>query len=41
MFLHAWRLRCKHPAGGEPLELLAELPPELAQFVAQVLPQAA
>jgi len=41
MFLHAWRLRCKHPASGEPLELLAELPPELAQFAAQVLPQAA
>jgi len=41
MFLHAWRLRCKHPASGEPLELLAELPPELAQFASQVLPQAA
>lgn len=41
MFLHAWRLRCHHPASGEPLELLAELPPELAQFVTQVLPQAA
>jgi len=41
MFLHAWRLRCKHPASGEPLELLAELPPELTQFVAQVLPPAA
>jgi 23S rRNA pseudouridine955/2504/2580 synthase len=41
MFLHAWRLRCKHPASGEPLELQAELPSELTQFVAQVLPQAA
>ncbi len=41
MFLHAWRLRCKHPASGESLELQAELPPELTQFVAQVLPQAA
>ena len=34
MFLHAWRLRFAHPAGGEPVELLAELPPELAGFCA-------
>lgn len=40
MFLHAWRLRFSHPASGEPLELLAELPPELAQFLAQVVPEA-
>lgn len=40
MFLHAWRLRCTHPASGEPLELLAELPPELAQFLAQAVPEA-
>lgn len=32
MFLHAWRLQFNHPASGERLELLAELPPELAQF---------
>ena len=32
MFLHAWRLQFNHPATGERLELLAELPPELAQF---------
>lgn len=32
MFLHAWRLQFNHPASGERLEILAELPPELAQF---------
>jgi 23S rRNA pseudouridine955/2504/2580 synthase len=32
MFLHAWRLQFNHPATGERMELLAELPPELAQF---------
>lgn len=41
MFLHAWRLQCKHPVTGDRLELQAELPAELAQFVRQVLPQAA
>lgn len=33
MFLHAWRLQCQHPARDEPLQLQADLPPELAQFV--------
>ncbi|MBV2162738.1 MAG: RluA family pseudouridine synthase, partial [Comamonas sp.] len=33
MFLHAWRLRLNHPATGESLTLLTELPPELAQFI--------
>jgi 23S rRNA pseudouridine955/2504/2580 synthase len=37
MFLHAWRLQLNHPASGEPLELLADLPPELAQFSSAVL----
>jgi len=32
MFLHAWRLQFNHPATGERLEILAELPPELARF---------
>lgn len=32
MFLHAWRLQFNHPASGERLELLAELPLELSQF---------
>ncbi|MES2950180.1 MAG: RluA family pseudouridine synthase [Pseudomonadota bacterium] len=40
MFLHAWRLQCKHPATGARMELQADLPQELAQFVRQVLPQA-
>jgi 23S rRNA pseudouridine955/2504/2580 synthase len=40
MFLHAWRLQCNHPATGARLELQANLPTELAQFVQQVLPQA-
>ena len=38
MFLHAWRLQFNHPASGERLELLAELPPELAQFLANPAP---
>ena len=33
MFLHAWRLQFSHPASGERIELHAELPPELAQFL--------
>jgi len=32
MFLHAWRLQFNHPATQERLELLADLPVELAQF---------
>jgi 23S rRNA pseudouridine955/2504/2580 synthase len=38
MFLHAWRLQFNHPATSERLELLAELPVELSQFLP--LPQA-
>ncbi|WP_050813804.1 RluA family pseudouridine synthase [Acidovorax sp. NO-1] len=33
MFLHAWRLQFNHPASGERVQLIAELPPELAGFV--------
>lgn len=33
MFLHAWRLQFNHPATGERIELRAELPPDLADFV--------
>ena len=33
MFLHAWRLQFNHPALGERVQLIAELPPELADFV--------
>lgn len=32
MFLHAWRLQINHPSSGERLDLVAELPPELALF---------
>ena len=38
MFLHAWRLQFNHPATGERLEILAELPPELAQFSSNQAP---
>ena len=41
MFLHAWRLQCNHPLTGTRLELQADLPQELAQFVRQVLPAGA
>ena len=34
MFLHAWRLQFDHPGSGERLELRAELPPHLADFLA-------
>ncbi|MBP9904259.1 MAG: RluA family pseudouridine synthase [Rhodoferax sp.] len=37
MFLHAWRLQFNHPVTGERLELLAELPAELAQFASAAL----
>lgn len=40
MFLHAWRLQINHPASGNRLELLADLPPDLSQFVATALPGA-
>lgn len=40
MFLHAWRLQCNHPSTGERLEMLADLPPELAQFQSATLPTA-
>jgi 23S rRNA pseudouridine955/2504/2580 synthase len=39
MFLHAWRLQFNHPATGERLELLAELPAELTSFSAAALTQ--
>jgi 23S rRNA pseudouridine1911/1915/1917 synthase len=29
-FLHAWRLRFRHPLSGEPVEVTEELPPDLA-----------
>ena len=38
MFLHAWRLQFNHPASGERLEILAELPLELSQFLSNQAP---
>jgi 23S rRNA pseudouridine955/2504/2580 synthase len=32
MFLHAWRLQFTHPASGERMQLLADLPPDLEAF---------
>ncbi|MDO8770593.1 MAG: RluA family pseudouridine synthase [Burkholderiaceae bacterium] len=40
MFLHAWRLQLTHPATGERVELHAELPPELQNFVNKLTPHA-
>ncbi len=40
MFLHAWRLQFSHPVTGAVMQLQAELPPELALFLDQVLPDA-
>ncbi len=37
MFLHAWRLQFKHPVSGLPIQLQAELPAELAQFLAHAM----
>ncbi|WP_313298008.1 RluA family pseudouridine synthase [Diaphorobacter sp.] len=33
MFLHAWRLQFNHPSSHERIELRAELPPELGDFL--------
>ena len=38
MFLHAWRLQFNHPASGERVELLTQLPPELETFVTHAAP---
>jgi 23S rRNA pseudouridine955/2504/2580 synthase len=38
MFLHAWRLQFNHPVSGERIELLAQLPPDLQQFLDHVIP---
>lgn len=38
MFLHAWRFQCKHPLTGKRMELQAELPDELVQFLQQAVP---
>ena len=40
MFLHAWRLQCRHPVSNAPLNLEAGLPAELMAFLAAQLPHA-
>ncbi|MDZ7921739.1 MAG: RluA family pseudouridine synthase [Rhodoferax sp.] len=40
MFLHAWRFQCRHPLTGDRVELLAPLPPELADFLRVAVPTA-
>ena len=39
MFLHAWRLQFNHPATGERIELLAQLPHELEAFATHAAAQ--
>jgi 23S rRNA pseudouridine955/2504/2580 synthase len=36
MFLHAWRLEFDHPASGERVCLMLDLPPELLEFVGKL-----
>ena len=38
MFLHAWRLGLAHPATEAPLQLQAELPPELSGWLTRIAP---
>ena len=38
MFLHAWRLQFNHPASGERIQLQANLPSDLTQFLDHVAP---
>lgn len=38
MFLHAWRLQFNHPASGERIELLAQLPSDLEAFASHAAP---
>lgn len=33
MFLHAWQLKITHPVTGEPMQLQAQLPPDLETFL--------
>jgi 23S rRNA pseudouridine955/2504/2580 synthase len=40
MFLHAWRLQCDHPVTGKRVEIQADLPPELMQFLEHAMPEA-
>ncbi len=37
MFLHAWRLKFCHPASGQVMQLMADLPAELEEFANHVI----
>ena len=39
MFLHAWRFQCKHPSTGKRVEIQADLPLDLMQFLIHVMPK--
>jgi len=40
MFLHAWRLQCRHPVSNATMHLEAGVPPELMAFLQAQLPHA-
>jgi 23S rRNA pseudouridine955/2504/2580 synthase len=40
MFLHAWRLQCRHPVSNAPMHLEAGVPADLMAFLAAQLPHA-
>jgi 23S rRNA pseudouridine955/2504/2580 synthase len=37
MFLHAWKFQCKHPSTGKKVELSANLPPDLSEFLVHAM----
>jgi 23S rRNA pseudouridine955/2504/2580 synthase len=41
MFLHAWKFQCKHPSTGKKVELNANLPPDLGEFLVHAMPASA
>jgi 23S rRNA pseudouridine955/2504/2580 synthase len=41
MFLHAWKFNCKHPSTGKKVELSANLPPDLSEFLVHAMPAGA
>jgi 23S rRNA pseudouridine955/2504/2580 synthase len=38
MFLHAWKFQCRHPSTGKKVELSANLPPDLSEFLVHAMP---
>jgi 23S rRNA pseudouridine955/2504/2580 synthase len=39
MFLHAWRLKFRHPASGETVRIVSSVPPELSRFLTSLTEQ--